>query len=256
MPGTFESMTTMMDSVRALTQPVGNLGGMWLLHPEVLQAGREAGYPNGYAYYVTGRGGVLGDVDAGVVSSAFGFFEPGLVRKMWQAGVAVEGARAAGARYTAACAQFGRTRLAGFAGASRLAALADRVASEVDATGLALFAGWRAEPRPDDVEARAFLLMHVLRELRGSVHVVAVVADGLHPREAVLASGGPALAKQFGWSEPYPDVAPAAKAAAEALTDTILCGLYAAVVTDEEAAELVTLVAALADHVREHSVPH
>ena len=70
-------MTTMMDSVRALTEPVGSLGGMWLLHPEVLGPCREAGYPNGYAYYVTGRGGVLGDVDADVISSAFGFFEPG-----------------------------------------------------------------------------------------------------------------------------------------------------------------------------------
>jgi hypothetical protein len=249
-------MTTMMDSMRALTQPSGNLGGMWLLHPEVLQAGREAGYPNGYAYYVTGRGGVLGDVDADVVSSAFGFFEPGLVRKMWQAGVAVEGARAAGARYTEACAGFGRTRLAGFDGAARLAELAGRVASDVDGAGLALFAGWRAEPLPDEAEARAFLLMHVLRELRGSVHILAVVADGLHPRDAVLASGGPAQAKQFGWSEPYPDVAPAAKAAAEALTDTILCGLYAAVLTDAEAAELVTLVTALAEHVREHSAAH
>ena len=245
-------MTTMMDSVRALTNPVGSLGGMWMLHPEVLGPCREAGYPNGYAYYVTGRGGVLGDVDADVISSAFGFFEPGLVRKMWQAGVAVEGARAAGARYAAACAQFGRPRVAGFAGAPRLAELAGRVASEAVGAGLALFAGWRAEPLPDDPEARAFLLLHVLRELRGSVHIVAVVADGLHPRDAVLAGGGAAQAKQFGWPEPYPDVPPAAMTAAEALTDTILEGLYAAVLSEVEAAEMVSLVLALRDHMRQY----
>ena len=106
-------MTTMIDSVRRLTEPVGSLGGMWMLHQEVLGPCREAGYPNGYAYYVTGRGGVLGDVDADVVSSAFGFFHTSLVGKMWEAGVVVEGARAAAARYGAACAQFGRSRVAG-----------------------------------------------------------------------------------------------------------------------------------------------
>ncbi len=111
-------MTTsnVLASVRALTQPIGDLGGMWLLHPEVLGPCREAGYPNGYAYYVAGRGGVLGDVDADVVSSAFGFFAPDLVRKMWNAGVAVEGAHAAAARYTDACCRFSRSRLEGFVG--------------------------------------------------------------------------------------------------------------------------------------------
>ena len=110
-------MTTkpsVIDSVRALTEPIGDVGGMWMLHPEVLGPCRDAGYPNGYAYYIAARGGVLGDVDADVVTSAFGFFEPALVRKMWESGIAVEGARAAGARYAAACAQFGRTRLQGF----------------------------------------------------------------------------------------------------------------------------------------------
>ena len=122
-------MTTsnVLASVRALTQPIGDLGGMWLLHPEVLGPCREAGYPNGYAYYVAGRGGVLGDVDADVVSSAFGFFAPDLVRKMWNAGVAVEGAHAAAARYTDACCQFSRGRLEGFVGTDRLVELAGRV---------------------------------------------------------------------------------------------------------------------------------
>ena len=188
-------MTTkpsVIDSVRALTEPIGDVGGMWMLHPEVLGPCRDAGYPNGYAYYIAGRGGVLGDVDADVVTSAFGFFDPALVRKMWESGIAVEGARAAGARYAAACAQFGRTRLQGFGAAGRLAELAGKVADGVDCTGLALFAAWRAEPRPDDAEARAFLLMHVLRELRGSVHIVAVVASGLAVRLARALPGGAA----------------------------------------------------------------
>jgi len=249
---TFRDMTSLMESVRALTDPIGDLGGMWLLHPDVLGPCRDAGYPNGYAYYVAGRGGVLGDVDADVITSAFGFFEPSLVRKLWEAGVAVEGARASSARYTAACCEFSRSRITGFAGTQRLVELAARVAADVDPTGLALFAGWRAQPQPDDAAGRAILLMHMLRELRGSVHIVAIVAVGLSAFHAVLASGGEAQAKQFGWPEPYPLVAADTKAAAETLTDNILSGLYAAVLTESEAAELATLAVALREHMGGH----
>lgn len=242
-------MTTMADSVRALTRPVGQLGGLWMLDRGVLDAGRAAGYPNGYAYYITGRGGVLGDVDADVVSSAFAFFEPGLVRTMWEKGLPVEGARAAGRRYGRACAEFGRGLVAGFDGASRLAELAGRVADGVDASGLALFAGWRAEPRPEDAEARAFFLLHVLRELRGSAHIVALVAAGVHPLAAVVAHGGEEEATRFGWPAPHPTAAADTLVPAEALTDTILAALYAAVLTAQEVAELARLVRALHGHV-------
>lgn len=214
-----------------------------MLHPDVLGPCRAAGYPNGYAYYVAGRGGVLGDVDADVVTSAFGFFAPSLVRTMWTKGVAVEGARAAAARYGAACAAFGRNALAGFAGAERLADLAGAVAQGVDSAGLSLFAGWRAEPWPDDAPARAFFLVHVLRELRGSVHVLAVVASGLTPLEAVLATNGAAGAERFGWTGPFADVDSTAKEAAESLTDEIVARLYRSVLDDAGISELAALVA-------------
>jgi len=242
-------MTNLAASVRALTEPIGDLGGRWMLHPEVLGSCREVGYPNGYAYYVVGRGGVLGDVDADVVTSAFGFFHPALVRTMWERGVAVEGARASAARYGQACAQFGRTRIAGFDGAARLAELAGAVAAGADPAGLSLFAGWRAEPWPDDVEGRVAFLLHMLREFRGSVHVLAVVAAGLHPRDAVLAHGGADHGKQFGWPEPFAQVGPELPAAAEALTDTILVQRYAEILGADECAELVELVQALRAHI-------
>jgi hypothetical protein len=211
----------------------------------VLTPAKEFGYPNGYAYYVVGRGGVLGDVDADVVTSAFGFFHHALVRTMWERGVAVEGARAAATRYGAACAEFGRRRMDGFSGAERLAELAGKVAAGVDPTGLALFAGWRAHPLPADIPGRTYQLVHVLRELRGSVHVVAVVAAGLGPLAAVLATGGEENATRFGWPAPFPQVDPTAKAAAERLTDEVLARLYGEVLTEAEAHELVGLVKAL-----------
>jgi len=248
-------MSAIATSVKSLTEPVGFLGGQWMLHPEVLQPCRDAGYPHGYAYYVAGRGGVLGDVDSDVISASFGFFEPTLVRKMWDVGVAVEGAAAAATRYGQACAQFGRLRLAGFSDAARVSELADKVADGVDITGLPLFAGWRAQPRPGDAEGRAAFLMHLLRELRGGVHLMAVVATGLGPRGAVFASGGAALANQFGWAEPYDDLAGTSKKAAEDLTDEILIRLYSGVLTADEAAELAELVGAMRVHFDAYLAP-
>jgi hypothetical protein len=242
-------MSDLAASVRALTQPVGALGGAWMLDPEVLGPCRAVGYPNGFAYYVTGRGGVLGDADADVVASAFGFFEPGLVRKLWEQGTAVEPARDSARRYGAACAAWGRSRYGSFDGMGRLAELAQAVATSVDSAGLALFAGWRSEPLPTDDAGRGTVLLHVLRELRGSVHLACVVASGLSPRDAVLASGGAEQAARFGWAAPYPEVAPAAKQPAEDLTDRVLANLYRHALSTDDAAELARLVIELQEHV-------
>ena len=237
-------MATTAQSVRALAAPVGDVGGRWMLHRDVLGPGKRFGYPNGYAYYLAGRGGVLGDVDADVVSSAMGFFEPSLVRKMWEAGVAVEGARAAAARYGAACAEWGRLRLQAFDSAPRLAELIRHVVDSADAAGLALFAGWRAEPRPTDPLGLAYFMVHVLRELRGSAHIAAVVATGIAPRDAMLLSGGEGRAQQFGWTGPFPDVSHlvALRAKTEALTDKIMIRFFDHALNAQEAAELLALV--------------
>ena len=233
-------MATIDDGIRALTGPVGDVGGRWMLHPDVLGPCRGAGYPNGYAYYVTGRGGVLGDVEADVVTAAFGFFAPSLVRTMWEKGVPVEGARAAAARYGAACAEWGRSRMHGFQHVDRLAELAARVATGADAAGLPLFAGWRAEPRPDDPAGRAYFLVHVLRELRGSVHLL-----------AVLAGGGVEQASRFGWVAPF-DESRVDMRPAELLTDRMLASLYAAVLAPDEVRVLSELVLHLQEHL-DHS---
>ena len=242
-------MASFDDNVRALTEPIGSLGGAWMLHPEVLGPCRDVGYPNGFAYYVTGRGGVLGDVDADVVSSAFGFFEPSLVRKLWEQGTAVESARSAARRYGAACAQWGSGRYGSFIGVERLAELAEVVVRGVDVSGLALFAGWRNEPLPSDAGGRATLLLHMLRELRGSVHLLCVVATGLTTRDAVLASGGAEQATKFGWSGPFPDIVPSTKKEAEDLTDRVLIGLYRHAASEEQVDELTKLVLGLQSHV-------
>ena len=240
-------MPTTAESVHALAAPVGDVGGRWMLHPDVLGSCRDFGYPNGYAYYVAGRGGVLGDVDAEVVGSAFGFFEPSLLRKMWDAGVAVEGGRAAAARYGRACAQWGRSRLVEFEGAERLADLIRHIVDSIDSVGLTLFAGWRSEPRPTDPEGLAYFGTYLLRELRGSAHIAAVVASGIAPLEAILVSGGEGRAQQFGWTEPFPDVSHLVdlRSRTEALTDEIMTRLFDRALNADESAELHDLILAM-----------
>lgn len=222
-----------------------------MLHPDVLGPGKEAGYPGGFSYYVVGRGGVLGDVDADVVVSAFGFFAPGLVTSLWNAGVVVEGARAGARRYAEGCATWGRSRLADFTGAERLADLLGRVVDAAEVGGLSLFSGWRGIDRPTDAAGRCYLLIHVTRELRGSVHLLSCVASGLTPLDAVLANpnGGPEQAEKFGWSGPF-EAAPNASAnfsAAEELTDRLMAR-HLDVLTEDEQRELTDLVAAAHSH--------
>ena len=243
-------MPSTAESVRALAAPVGDVGGRWMLHREVIGPCRSFGYPNAYAYYVAGRGGVLGDVDADVVGSAFGFFEPALLRKMWEAGIAVEGARRAAARYGDACAQWGRSRLVGFEGCARLAELIRHVVDSADSAGLSLFAGWRAEPRPDDPIGWAYVATNLLRELRGGAHIAAVITTGIAPRDAMLVSGGAAHAQQFGWVGPFPDLAHLVglRTETEALTDEIMTRFFDHALNADETGELLELILAMKGH--------
>ena len=221
-----------------------------MLDREVLGPCKTFGYPNRYAYYFAGRAGVLGDVDADVVSAGLGFFEPALVRKMWDAGIAVEGARAAAARYGAACAHWGRSRLVGFDGAGRQADLIRHVIDSVDPIGLPLFAGWRAEPRPDDDAARAYFVTHILRELRCAAHINAVVATGIAPRDAMLVADGEGTAQQFGWPAPFHDVSHLVelRAETEATTDRTMTRFFDRALNADESAELLDLVVAMKNH--------
>jgi hypothetical protein len=87
-------------------------------------------------------------------------------------------------------------------------------------------------------------LIHVLREWRGSNHLVATTAAGLTPLEAILAGDGEGQAKFFGWSEPFPTVTDdhrSRRQEAEALTDR-LCAASYQVFTPAERGELAQLV--------------
>ncbi len=241
-------MTSSPLSARALTDAVspffGDLGSKYMLDPATAEIGKAAGYSDGFSFYMAGRGGVLGDVDADVVYSAFMFFDKAIVRKMWERGVAVEGARKAGTRYAGAADAWGKAHLAGFANAKRFNELAEKVITSVDSGGLSLFAGLRSEPLPSDPVSRTYRLVTYLRELRGCLHINAVVAEGMSGIEAVLASdNGGFFAKIHGYQEPYPDVSHLAdrRSRAEEITAQRMSDVYDKALTAAERGEFAAL---------------
>lgn len=189
--------------VQATKQTVTKSGGAFMLDPATIARAGELGM-NGFAFYYLGRCGVLGDVVPEVVPSTIVFFPPGLVIKAWRKGRAVMEPGAAAAAYAEECHRWGRTHIAAAEGLERLCELAERVVGSADASGLPLFAGWRALPLPADAPARAAQLLQVLREHRGGLHSSAVLATGLAPLEAVVAGPhGADHGRFFGWPEPY-----------------------------------------------------
>lgn len=236
--------TAHVDAALAIDKPINRLGSRFMFDPATYVDAAAHGF-EGIDFYVAGRCGVLGDVDADVVAAAMGFFAPGTVRTLWDQGRAAQPPARASELFAAACAQWGRDHFGPGPDYAELAALAQRVVDAVDPAGLPLFAGWRALPVPDDAEGAAMHLLNVLRELRGGAHVVTVVAAGIEPLLAVLATGGPANAALFGYSEPYPDHTEATEAvAAAAAASNRLAARPLAALDDDELSRFVELVVA------------
>jgi hypothetical protein len=224
-----------------------SLGGGFMISPQAKAMAKELGL-RGRQGYVVGRGGVLGDVDADVVTAAFGFWPADVVRESWEAARALVQPSVAAQRYAEACRDWGREHYAGMAAdaRARLAELLGWVVDGCDVAGLPLFAGWRAIELPRDDSERLAQLLHVHREYRGGAHVLAVVATGLTPLQSVLSGpGGPGNATFYGWPEPFEDVSAlgSLRAQAEALTDRLVAPSYDVLGRDERL-ELLDLLAA------------
>lgn len=186
---------------------VYDAGAAFMTSPETAEFGAGKGYSDWLHFYLAGRCGVLGDVDPSVVIAGFGFIAPQAAQVVWPCVLEVASARQAAAYYTEACESYGRRKLAEMAetDAFRLGDLLEKVVDTAPVTGLPLFAGWKAMPRPTETRGRAMFLMHVLREWRGSVHVACITAAGVAPLDAIMLNGGPDYAQLFGWPRPWGD---------------------------------------------------
>jgi hypothetical protein len=235
---------TPAQAAAAVKSAVGQWGFDWMTDADLrARAKAELGL-RGRPMYHLGRAGALGDVPVDVVIAAVAFFPPEVVRRAWEEGRAVATPSDAARFFASGCGDIARRRFPDDEPTARAVALVERVVDGADATGLPLFAGWRLVPRPNDAPGRLGVLLNVLREHRGSVHVAAVAAMGIPALAAVVAGPyGEANARFFEWPEPYPDPAPWRSRwdAAEDLTATAAGRPYNALHADErqELAELV-----------------
>jgi hypothetical protein len=221
---------TSLDTIAAVSPVFARAGSEWYFIEETTSVGKRLGL-DGLRFYFLGRGGVLGDVEWPVVLSAFGYFEPGLVQKMWT--TALERCDRAGAvsAHLEACEAWGRRRLSGLSdlGAFCSAAQATVEIAARDLGGLTLFAGYAAQSLPDDEPARAARLVAALRELRGSAHLAAVVAVGL-PTPVAHRIRRPDFVELFGWTlDQIPEPTDTDRARldeADRLTDRALARAY------------------------------
>jgi hypothetical protein len=118
---------------------------------------------------------------------------------------------------------------------------ADAVNEAADPVGLALYSGFRGELLVDDVPGRAMQIISVLREFRGSAHLIALRASGVDARTAHFIKR-PNDGAMFGWPADFmPEISDDQRAAwdaAEALTDQLVRPAYA-VLDDDGAAALL-----------------
>lgn len=233
----------------AVKRAVLELGGAFSHDPKTMRKARQLGL-TGWAFYVAGRAGALGDVRPDTAAAAMAFIASDAVKDGWEAARRVAPPAEIAGHNLAECCRWGRENLPSFYGLPRFVELAERVVVEADPAGMPLFAAWRAMPIPEDSPAaRAAVLLHLLREHRGGAHVLAVRASALTPLEAIVAGpDGEAGATAFGWQPPYPPYAPLVRkrAWAEALTDRIAGEAYRALEVDERR-ELVDLLGAALD---------
>jgi hypothetical protein len=242
---------TAADQVERVLKPIQQFVRGWMTGAPTDQLAGRLGMQSGSDLWIVGRAGVLGGCDADVAAAGLAFLAPERVRMAWESLPDGLSHRQVADAYTELCCQWGADELARFdqTRMTRLDELGRRIADAADGSLGTVFAGWRAQPQPDDVNARVALTMHVLRELRGGAHIIAVNACGITPLDAVLASpappprSGPAWAEHLGWSGPFADPTEArdARSEAERLTSRMLVPIYGSIGDEalDEFAELV-----------------
>jgi len=140
--------------------PLQRIGAVHYFHPYAKEAAESLGI-DGFRYYLAGRAGVLGEATTDVVLSAFGYFEPGLVDKLWSTSKErCNVVEAADAQMKVAY-RIGAEALGEASGVSadalaEAAASMGELANAVDRSALPLFAGFMSLETPDDA-AEAFM---------------------------------------------------------------------------------------------------
>ena len=215
-----ETSTTVARTADALQL----VGAFFYFDPATVAHGKEHLGIDGFRFYILGRGGVLGNVPATVVHSAFGYFEPALIERMWDTARERSSLspRDTAIAYLECGNRAARERFSSL-DLGRFNEAAADVLAGVDTSGLPLFAGYTSIEPPTDEPALAFHHAVLLRELRGSVHLAAVTAAGLTSRVAHQLRR-PNDVESFGYAEvlELSTADEAALAVADATTDAVM----------------------------------
>lgn len=175
--------------------------------------GRGLGFKTARDFRHVGRAGVLGSCPLDVAVGALAFVAADMVEQAWNHLPSGLSHADVNQHYVRLVVHWGDTALAGFdtGELERVDVLGRRIVAAAPASLGSLFAGWRSLPLPTSVEARAAMTTQVLREMRGAAHITAVIAAGLTPLEAILASTnsppktGPEFAEAKGFVGPFRD---------------------------------------------------
>jgi hypothetical protein len=208
---------------------INDSGWAYYFTPSTMARGTELGL-KGPQFYFIGRGGLLGNCDSTVVASAFGYFNPEVIKRAWDSSRTMIEPITAGLAHLECSAVTGREKLSSLEGLGAFVTAAEKVNQAANPEALALYAAFKSAPLVDDLPGRAMQLVSILREFRGSAHLVAVRAMGLTGKQAHFIKR-PNDVAMFGWS---PDDAPAIDdddqrrlTEAESLTDRIVAPAYA-----------------------------
>jgi len=235
-----------MDALEAATTTapaVATIGGHFMLDGSTYAHGASLGFA-GLDFYACGRAGVLGDVEADVVTAALTFFAPDFVRTQWEAGRPVMPPPKASEAFAGCAATWAETHVPDDLDAARLAELGGRVVAEARVACAPIFAGWRALDVPASPKAAAVHHLNGLRELRFGLHAAAVISSGLSPLQA-MSLRSPQMLPLFGWAEPAAtDGLQPTWDDAEARTNMAMAHAFSGL-TDGERDELAELAGAL-----------
>lgn len=245
---------TPAEAVEATFKPLQQFTRGWMMADSTDAYGVELGFATGRQFWVVGRAGVLGSCPWQVAAGGLAFHAPDHVREAW--GAVPDGLthyEVAAVHYKGRVEAWGVEALTPNFDRDRLESI-DRLGRRIidaapDCLG-SVFSGWRALPQSDDIGARVALTTQVLREMRGAAHINAIMAAGLQPVDAHVASTnapprtGPEYAERMGFGGPFrpvEEIKPA-RLEAESITTRIMEGYYS-VLDPEELATFAEVVA-------------
>ena len=248
------STATAAEAVERCFKPIQQFTRGWMMAESTDTYGVEVvGMRTGREFWVVGRAGVMGSCTWEVAAGALAFHAPEHVEAAWTHLPDGMTHFEVAEHYCSRVLAWGRAALTpafDHGDLERIDTLGRRIADAAPSSLGGIFTGWRALPRPDDVGERVALTTQILREMRGAAHINAVVACGITPLDAILASTnapprtGPGYAERMGFTGPFrdPEEVRAQRLEAEAMTARIMEGYLGAALSPEELATFGELV--------------